>query len=113
MLAGFHTIDEHLRSKAVQDAKRFEHLAQQAASRSSEPVHKKPASTGSSWSEKITKMRETYPNAYMPWSTDDDDVLKQEFQNGVTIKALSKKLGRHEGSIKMRLQKHFGEDIVQ
>jgi hypothetical protein len=43
----------------------------------------------------------------------DDDVLKQEFQNGATVKKLSKQLGRHEGSIKMRLQKHFGEDAVQ
>ena len=57
-------------------------------------------------------MRETYPNAYRPWSTQDDAVLKQEFQNGTTVKNLSKTLGRHEGSIKMRLQKHFGEDTV-
>jgi hypothetical protein len=28
------------------------------------------------------------------------------------VKELSQKLGRHEGSIKMRLQKHFGEDVV-
>jgi hypothetical protein len=25
---------------------------------------------------------------------------------------MSQKLGRHHGSIKMRLQKHFGEDAV-
>ena len=37
---------------------------------------------------------------------------KQDFQNGISIKELSQKLGRHEGSIKMRLQKHFGEDVV-
>jgi hypothetical protein len=48
----------------------------------------------------------------MPWEDEDDTILKQDFQNGATIKDLSKKLGRHEGSIKMRLQKHFGEDIV-
>ena len=48
----------------------------------------------------------------MPWEHTDDEVLKQEFQNGVDIKGLSEKLGRHEGSIKMRLQKHFGEDVV-
>jgi DNA-binding Lrp family transcriptional regulator len=42
----------------------------------------------------------------------DDDTLKQDFQNGISIKELSQKLGRHEGSIKMRLQKHFGEDVV-
>ena len=57
-------------------------------------------------------MRETYPNAYMPWTDVDDTTLKQEFQQGKTVQDLSKKLGRHEGSIKMRLQKHFGEDVV-
>ena len=58
-------------------------------------------------------MRETHPNAYKPWQKRDDDLLKQEFQNGASIAKLSKALGRHEGSIKMRLQKLFGEDVVQ
>ena len=48
----------------------------------------------------------------MPWEKADDDTLKQEFLQGATIQQLSQKLGRHEGSIKMRLQKHFGEDTV-
>ncbi|HEV7952010.1 MAG TPA: hypothetical protein VGO98_01405, partial [Candidatus Saccharimonadales bacterium] len=60
---------------------------------------------------KIAKMRETYPNAYRPWQATDDEQLKQDFQNGVTLKELSQKLGRHEGSVTMRLQKHFGEEI--
>lgn len=107
-----HTIDDTLRMRAANDAKRFAYLAVNAEKRAKEPLEKKP-SGNSGWSEKIAKMRETYPKAYMPWETDDDTVLKQEFQNGATIKGLSKKLGRHEGSIKMRLQKHFGEDAVQ
>jgi hypothetical protein len=57
-------------------------------------------------------MRETYPNAYKPWQPSDDDTLRLEFQNGLTTKELSDKLGRHEGSIMMRLQKLFGEDVV-
>ena len=40
-----------------------------------------------------------------------DATLKMDFQNGSSVKQLSKTLGRHEGSIKMRLQKHFGEDV--
>lgn len=106
-----HTIDDTLRVRAANDAKRFAHLQQKAAVRQTTPEPKKKAAS-SGWSEKIAKMRETYPKAYMPWETDDDTVLKQEFQNGATIKDLSKKLGRHEGSIKMRLQKHFGEDSI-
>jgi predicted ATPase len=104
-------IDEGLRSKAAADAKRFAHLSEKAAIRSSQPLpKKKPTSSG--WSEKIARMRETYPKAYMPWEHEDDELLKQEFHNGIDLAGLSKKLGRHEGSIKMRLQKHFGEDVI-
>lgn len=102
-------IDVLLRERAKKDQKKFTHLEQQAIKRSTEPL-KKVAASG--WSEKIAKMRETYPKAYMPWDKSDDETLKQDFQNGATIKKLSKTLGRHEGSITMRLQKHFGEDIV-
>lgn len=105
------SIDESLRTKAWNDAKRFKHLEAKSATRDVAPVKKKLGNSG--WSEKIATMRETYPNAYKPWQNQDDDMLKLGFTNGETIAQLSKKLGRHEGSIKMRLQKHFGEDIVQ
>jgi ATP-dependent DNA helicase PIF1 len=107
-----HEIDALLRARTAQDAKKFDHLSAQAKSRDMNPIKKKKAAGSSDWSEKIAKMRETHPRAYMPWTDEDDATLKTEFQNGADIKALSKKLGRHEGSITMRLQKHFGEDIV-
>lgn len=105
------TIDEVLRAKAASDAKRFAPLQKKAADRAKRPesASKKP----SGWAGKIEKMRETYPNAYKPWEAGQDAQLKQEFQNGLTVKELSGLLGRHEGSIRMRLQKHFGEDVVQ
>ena len=105
-------IDGQLRSKAANDAKRFAHLESKAEKRKTAPEPTKKPAGNSGWAEKIAKMRETYPKAYMPWEHEDDVVLKQEFQNGSTLKELSQKLGRHEGSIKMRLQKHFGEDVV-
>jgi len=104
-------IDVLLRKRAVSDQKKFAHLEKQALKRAQEP-EKKKSSAGSGWHDKIAKMRETYPNAYRPWQHADDVLLKQDFQQGVSIKELSKKLGRHEGSITMRLQKHFGEDMV-
>lgn len=106
-------INEQLLRKTAKDAKRLAHLQEKAIKRqeSPEPVKKKSGGSGG-WQEKIAKMRETYPKAYMPWEKSDDDVLKQDFQNGVSVRELSDKLGRHEGSIKMRLQKHFGEDVV-
>lgn len=104
-------LDIDLRRRAKQDSEKFAHLAEQASQRDLSPV-KKPTKSGSSWQDKITKMRQTYPNAYKPWQSQDDAGLKTGFQNGKSIAELSTELGRHEGSIKMRLQKHFGEDVV-
>jgi len=101
-------IDDQLRQKSAQDAKRLAHLEATFEQREKKLAGKKP----SSWSQKIEKMRETYPNAYRPWTTQQDAMLKQEFQNGLSLKELSAALGRHEGSIVIRLQKHFGDDVV-
>jgi ATP-dependent exoDNAse (exonuclease V) alpha subunit len=103
-------IDSMLQKRAAEDREKFAHLADQAEKRMTEPPAKVPAASG--WSDRIAKMRETYPNAYRPWKPEDDAVLKQDFQNGADLKKLSATLGRHEGSVKMRLQKHFGEDII-
>lgn len=103
-------IDELLRSGSANAVKKYAHLEAKASERNMQPIK---AKGGSGWQEKITKMRETYPNAYKPWAATDDATLKQDFQNGASLKKLSQALGRHEGSIKMRLQKHFGEDVVQ
>lgn len=100
--------------KAVQD---FAHLKQAAEKRARglmKKAKKKSASSNKmSWQDKIAKMRETHPNAYKPWEAKDDETLKEMFLHGQSIEKIGRKLGRHDGSIKMRLQKHFGEDIVQ
>ena len=106
-------IDVDLRRAASGHVKKFAHLQEQAKKRSAKALKKKKAGGSASWQEKIAKMRETHPKAYMPWEKQDDEILKQGFLSGETIGQLSKKLGRHEGSIKIRLQKHFGEDMVQ
>jgi len=103
-------IDDLLRQKSTADARRLEHLVKKAEERRKNPPVKVKAS-GTSWSEKVAKMRETYPNAYMPWKPQDDAVLKERFQNSDDVAALSKKLGRHTGSIRARLKMHFGEDV--
>jgi ATP-dependent exoDNAse (exonuclease V) alpha subunit len=106
------TIDISLRSKAEKDLKKFAYLEESAKNRKTE-LPKKSVKKSSGWADRIAKMRETYPNAYRPWDTKQDILLKEKFQNGASISELSKLLGRHQGSIIMRLQKHFGEDIVQ
>lgn len=63
------------------------------------------------WSEKLAKMRLEYPNAYLPWTATDDKKLVASFSSGEPLEKLSKKFGRHIGSIRTRLEKHLGEDI--
>ena len=107
-------IDEDLRKKACDDHARFEYLRKNAEKRAKKEIKQKDdkEKKASSWAERLAGMREKHPNAYRPWSDSDDDELKQLFQNGTDIKTLSKKFGRHERSIILRLQKHFGDDAV-
>jgi len=107
------TIDEQLRTNAANAVKRFAHFEKAAADRANAPEPEPKKAASGSWADKIEKMRETYPNAYRPWSPSQDSDLKTSFQQGATIEMMSQALGRHEGSIKLRLQKHFGEDAVQ
>lgn len=102
-------IDDQLRTKSKADAQRLKDLE---AKLEKIDLTKPTASKSAGWAAKVEKMRETYPNAYRPWTSEQDATLKRDFQNGASLKQLSKSLGRHEGSITMRLQKHFGDDIA-
>lgn len=111
-------IDEMLRSKATKDKKRFDHLRENIERRKQEIDAIKKSKPGASekgpWAQKLEKMRAEYPNAYRPWSEEDDAKLVKIFSEGKPIKVqkLTKEFGRHPGSIKKRLEKHFGEDAV-
>lgn len=107
-------IDATLRKKAADDHARFEHLRAKALKREKDETKKvtEKEKKASSWAERLETMRKKHPNAYRPWTDEQDAQLKQGFQTGETVKNLSKKLGRHERSILLRLQKHFGEDVV-
>ncbi len=66
----------------------------------------------SDWAAKIVAMRQTYPNAYRPWSDSDDAKLKDLFDDGKGLQQLTQTFGRHPGSIRSRLRKHFGEEVA-
>src|SRR5690606_9393729 len=105
-------IDEDLRSRAARDAVRFEYLRDQAAERARK--REETAVTSNSWTDKLDKMRKKYPNAYKPWSEADDRRLVELFSDGreVTVRELTEVFGRHPGSIRARIKKHFGEDAL-
>ncbi len=111
-------IDKQLRRKSTSDAAKYEPLRERALERAAaeklKPKSSKPSSGSGSWADKLAKMRADYPNAYKPWSKADDARLTDYFSDGKpkTVKELTAIFGRHPGSIRSRLKKHFGEDAV-
>ena len=108
-------IDERLRTKSAKDKQIYAHLEVsylEALEKKTQQRAEKKVSNPS-WQEKIDKMRESHPNAYKPWKKIEDETLLNQWAAEKSIKQLSKLLGRHEGSIRARLKKHFGDDIFQ
>jgi ATP-dependent exoDNAse (exonuclease V) alpha subunit len=108
-------IDRHLRTKSEQDASKFAHLRERAREREElEKLQPKKNEKSGNWSEKLARMREEYPNAFRPWKEEEDKKLMSFFEDGKphSIKEISQVFGRHPGSIRARLKKHFGEDAV-
>lgn len=100
-------IDHILRDQSATAAEKY---AQLRNFESAPPVKKNHPTTP--WAARLATMRETYPNAYLPWQAKEDDLLKLQFMGGVGLKKLTAFFGRQPGSIRARLKKHFGEDIV-
>jgi ATP-dependent DNA helicase PIF1 len=110
-----YAIDEDLRSKSSSHKKQYAALEAPYLEKQAKKPKAKPKKTGgaASWQAKLEKMRSEYPNAYKPWKEIEDKQLLDHWAEGKQIKELSNKLGRHEGSVRARLKKHFGEDIFQ
>ena len=53
----------------------------------------------------LEEMRKKYPNAYRPWSKEEDAKLVGLFKRGEKTKAMAEVLGRQAGSIRSRLDK--------
>lgn len=109
-------IDATLRAQSEKAAREYAAVIakwqQDEETRQANPESEEELKPVSTWSEKLAKMRETYPNAYMPWSEADDANLQKLYKKKLTLNMLSEKFGRHPGSIQKRLEKHYGEDIV-
>lgn len=54
---------------------------------------------------RLAVLREKHPNAYRPWSEEQDEQLKELFEGGTSQANISKTLGRQKGSINARLLK--------
>jgi hypothetical protein len=104
--------DKEFKKKSVLASAKFESLRANKEKREKKLAKKSADKTkkATEWAAKLAKMREAYPNAYMPWSKVDDANLERLFKKGKTVKELSEKFERHQGSIRKRLEKLLGED---
>ena len=53
----------------------------------------------------VEKIRETYRQAYTPWSIEDDNKLELLFSQGKTVKELAQVFERNDGAISSRINK--------
>lgn len=53
----------------------------------------------------VEKIRQKYPRAYVKWTREEDEKLKNEYASGQQIGELAKKFQRQSGAIRSRLQK--------
>ncbi len=57
------------------------------------------------WADKLEKIREKHPQAWMKWSDDEDAQLAAEFDAGLTVDEMGESHGRGKGGIISRLVK--------
>jgi len=107
-------LDDVLRSRSAKDTKKHAQLEKTYLKKlASKPKTKANKGGAVSWQAKLEKMRKDHPNAYKPWRDIEDKTMLELWVEGKKVKAISKKLGRHEGSIRARLKKHLGEDLFK
>jgi hypothetical protein len=76
--------------------------------KSSTPLRQKvgaPLKRGIKQDTPYAEIREKHPNAYRPWSKEQDEELKKLFTEGQKIKDLMETFGRKRGGITARLEK--------
>lgn len=56
---------------------------------------------------RVGEARKTFPNAYKPWTTEQEEQLTEMFKSGSSMADLTNVLGRQPGGIEMRLR-HLG-----
>ena len=60
--------------------------------------------------ERIQRIRERHPRAYMRWSEEEDEALMRAHREGLTIRELTELFERQRGGIRSRINKLLDED---
>jgi hypothetical protein len=59
--------------------------------------------------ERIARVRQKHPQAFMPWSEEEDARVALRWQEGARLAEIAHATGRPAGAIRMRLEKLLGE----
>ena len=81
-----------------------------------EPIYKQPVNerakgTDSEKAYSVEQIRQTYPAAYAPWTTEDEHKLKLMYFEEKPVAEIAEVLGRGEGAILSRLSK-LGINVI-
>lgn len=60
----------------------------------------------------IAAVRKEYPRAYEPWKPEEDESLRELFEQGCVVTEIAYRLQRRDGAIEARLRK-LGLDTAQ
>jgi hypothetical protein len=55
--------------------------------------------------ERLDEIRRAHPNAYLPWTPEQEELLAARHADGATVAELAEELGRQPGGIEARLEK--------
>ena len=59
----------------------------------------------SSYQDRLAEIKQQHPNAYEPWTPEQEEILKRMFKNGAPIKDIASALKRQPGAISSRIRK--------
>jgi hypothetical protein len=64
-----------------------------------------PRSRSAAAQERLDEIRRAHPNAYLPWTQEQEELLAARHAEGATVAELAEELGRQPGGIEARLEK--------
>ncbi len=62
-------------------------------------------SSDTSYQDGLAEIKQRYPNAYEPWTSEHEELLKKMHKDGAPVKAIASALKRQPGATRSRIRK--------
>jgi DNA-binding NarL/FixJ family response regulator len=63
------------------------------------------SSSDSNYQHRLAKIKQNHPNAYEPWTPEQEEILKSMYKGGSPVKDIASALKRQPGAIISRIRK--------